>query len=135
MHQLPQPTPSPSLPWDAGSSLQLGAEYGFLSLEGVSDQPLTNARVSHRSALTSELNISRSITKKIKEIMRITGIPPWLRDAVPLLIQGDKLSAVGDWWLAAEFRQQLQGTNQAFRWQPEHALLKKLQSVGRASSA
>ncbi len=130
MHELPQASPCPNLSWDGSARLPLGTAHGFLLLDGSTDIPLPHAQVSHRSALPADLDQPKSIRRKIKEIMRISGIPVWLRDTVPVLFLDGKLSAVGDWWLAPEFRQQLQTANLVYRWQPEHVLLKKIQSVG-----
>jgi len=36
--------------------------------------------------------------------MQEWGIVPWMRGRIPLLYAGEALVAVGDLWLAAEFR-------------------------------
>ncbi len=130
MHELPAPSLCPERHWASGSKLFLSADHGFLSVEGVEAEGLADARITHRSALPSELQNVASVKKNIKEIMRLSGIPTWLRNAVPLLFLEGKLVAVGDWWLAPEFRLKLQDSQLVFRWQPGHALLKKIQSVG-----
>lgn len=130
MHSLPSPSPCPARGWTHGSNVYLDSAYGFLAVEGAEGKYFNDAWVTHRSALPSTLKKPKSIRNNIKEIMRQSGIPEWLRDAVPLLFIEGKLFAVGDWWLAPEFRHILQASTLAFRWQPEHALLKKIQSVG-----
>jgi hypothetical protein len=67
--------------------------------------------------------------KQVKEIMRLSGVPSWLRDTVPVLLTDGKLAAVGDWWLARDFEQELGRANLSYRWEPEHRLLKKIQLV------
>ncbi len=130
MHELPTPSPCPELDWTGSSKLGIDSAHGFLQIEGAQDKPFNSARISCRSALPPDLENLKSSRKKIKEIMRLSGIPAWLRDAVPLLFLGGKLAAVGDWWLAPEFKRMLQAAQLEYRWWPEHALLKKIQSVG-----
>jgi len=130
MHELPIPSPCPERDWVKGSKLQIDSAHGLLQVEGSQDKPFNAARVSCRSALPPDLENLKSARKKIKEIMRLSGIPVWLRDAVPLLFLDGNLAAVGDWWLAPGFRRMLRTARLEYRWQPQHALLKKIQSVG-----
>jgi len=130
MHELPVPSPCPELDWAGGSKLDLDNVHGFVAVEGAGDMRFSNARITHRSALPCTSENIKSPRKGVKEILRLSGTPAWLRDAIPLLFIEGKLSAVGDWWLAPEFRRNLEALNQVYRWQPEHALLKKIQSVG-----
>ena len=67
--------------------------------------------------------------KNAKDLMRACGIPPWLRQAVPMIYRNDELQAVGDWLPGAEFASWLSKIGLSYRWQPEHPLLRKLQSV------
>ncbi len=39
----------------------------------------------------------------LKKLFQEAGIPPWERDAIPLVYLDDKLVAVGDLWISAEF--------------------------------
>jgi len=133
MHEFLQPAPCPGLHWDTGFKLELGVEHGYLSIEGAAEIPFPDARVSNRSAISPELKTSGSAMNKIKNIMRISGIPPWLRDTIPILFVAEKLYAIGDWWLAPEFAKELQAAQLVYRWQPRHVLLKKIQAVSHNS--
>ncbi|MEJ2317558.1 MAG: tRNA lysidine(34) synthetase TilS [Gammaproteobacteria bacterium] len=35
-------------------------------------------------------------TKSLKTVMRELGIPPWLRDRVPLIVDGERIVAIAD---------------------------------------
>jgi tRNA(Ile)-lysidine synthase len=39
----------------------------------------------------------------LKKLFQEAGIPPWERDAIPLVYLDDKLAAVGDLWISADF--------------------------------
>lgn len=40
--------------------------------------------------------------QRLKRLLQSQALPPWQRDAVPLVYAGRRLIAVGDWWRAAE---------------------------------
>jgi tRNA(Ile)-lysidine synthase len=39
----------------------------------------------------------------LKKLFQEAGIPPWERETIPLVYLDDKLAAVGDWWISADF--------------------------------
>jgi tRNA(Ile)-lysidine synthase len=41
--------------------------------------------------------------KRLKDLCQEAGIVPWMRDRLPLVYVGDRLAAVGDLWIDAEF--------------------------------
>lgn len=41
------------------------------------------------------------VEKSVTRLLREAGVPPWLRDRVPLLSSGGRLLAVGDRWIAS----------------------------------
>ena len=41
--------------------------------------------------------------KRLKDLCQEMGIVPWMRDRLPLVFVGDRLAAVGDLWIDAEF--------------------------------
>lgn len=41
-------------------------------------------------------------SQTLKKLFQEYAVPPWLRERVPLIYQGDKLLAVGDFWVCAE---------------------------------
>ena len=67
--------------------------------------------------------------RKLKDLMRLSGIPSWLRHSIPILYWNDQLVAVGDWMLSAELKRFLSENSITYKWLPRHPLLSKLQSV------
>jgi tRNA(Ile)-lysidine synthase len=45
----------------------------------------------------------RAHSQTLKKLLQEYELEPWLRDKVPLVFSGDKLVAVGDLWICAEF--------------------------------
>ena len=43
---------------------------------------------------------------KLKKLLQQEGVVPWMRDKIPLLYRDDKLVAVADFWIAAEFAEE-----------------------------
>jgi len=39
----------------------------------------------------------------LKKLFQEAGIPPWKRETIPLVYLNDKLAAVGDLWISADF--------------------------------
>ncbi|HET6565273.1 MAG TPA: tRNA lysidine(34) synthetase TilS C-terminal domain-containing protein, partial [Xanthomonadales bacterium] len=90
---------------------------------------LIGALAGSRSALTSADKLHSSDKGKLKEIMRLSGTPTWLRDSVPVLVMHGELSAIGDWWLSPRLKACLDANRQRYSWQVENPLLKHVQSV------
>jgi tRNA(Ile)-lysidine synthase len=129
MHELPGPEACPELTWGNDPQVELGAEHGKISLTGNSQIVPANAIICGRTALAHASRFSASEKNKLKEIMRLYGIPDWLRDAIPLLLVGGKLSAVGDWWFSASFENHLRRNCQQYTWNVEDPLLLQVQSL------
>ena len=96
--------------WRVEPQLALPAGSGYLRahldvrtgarLAGIPDQ----LRVRWRSGgETLRLAINRP-HRELRSLMQEWGIVPWMRGRIPLLYAGETLAAVGDLWLAAEFR-------------------------------
>ena len=66
--------------------------------------------------------------RQLKNVFQEASVPPWLRDSIPLLVLGGEPVAVGDWYLADSFAEQLSDVGARLRWLPENPLLKFLQS-------
>jgi len=45
----------------------------------------------------------RSKSQKLKKLFQEYGVPPWVRDRIPLVYVGDQLAAVSDLWVCDEF--------------------------------
>ena len=56
---------------------------------------------------------------KLKKLLQDEGVVPWMRERVPLLYAGERLAAVADLWVAAEFTAR---DGHAVRWLDRPAL-------------
>lgn len=72
------------------------------------------------------------VHKKIKKLLQAAGVPPWLRDCIPLCQVQGALMAVGDWCIEPSFEAGLRRHNIVMHWQPEHPLLKFVAEEQRA---
>lgn len=129
LHEWPAPPPCPVRCWEEGQQLELGAAHGTILLKNKPDYCLTGALAGNRSALTACEEIHSSGKHKLKEIMRLSGIPAWLRDCIPVLVVNGELSAVGDWWFSPKLKACLEEHQQHYSWKVENPLLKHVQSV------
>jgi tRNA(Ile)-lysidine synthase len=59
-------------------------------------------------------------TRTLKHLFQENGVPPWLRDRIPLIYLGDTLAAIADRWICQPFA--ATGDEQAVRlvWQRSH---------------
>ncbi len=62
--------------------------------------------------------VGRDHSQALKQLLQEQGVPPWLRERLPLLYDGDELAAVADLWVCEGH--QAQGDQAAFRvrWEP-----------------
>ncbi|MCP5328821.1 MAG: tRNA lysidine(34) synthetase TilS [Steroidobacteraceae bacterium] len=102
--------------------LQLGAGLGSLRLRRDPNGPLDGDRLPDQlelrwrgggECLQTEANGPR---RKLKEVLRVCGVLPWMREQLPLLYAGDALVAVADLAVDAAFQA---GTNCSNRWRLE----------------
>lgn len=59
----------------------------------------------------------------LKEWLRAQGLAPWLRDHVPLLVDGQNVLAVGDCLLSSSFKRWLDHHKGHWNWKPSDPLL------------
>lgn len=114
--------------WMGGATLELGAVFGDVILNGSSSIPQNWEIGPRRQNTTMQLHES-GCHRQMKELLRLLGIPPWLRDSVPILYWEGQVAAVGDWLIGPRLRQLLEAESASYHWNPRHPLLRKLQSV------
>lgn len=87
-------------PWHTVSAYELPPPLGRLYLETVQGPGLPRDRVEHlqlRFRRGGELvKVAGRPTRPLKKFLQDCGIPPWLRDHVPLFYAGEELVAVAD---------------------------------------
>jgi len=93
--------------WNSDDPLELPT--GTLSMQvalgkGISTQ-LTEPGISIKGRAGGERckPEGRSKSQKLKKLFQEYGVPPWVRDRIPLVYVGDQLAAVSDLWVCDEF--------------------------------
>ena len=129
LHKQPGPGVCPTVSWTEGACLTLGPGFGEMRLDHPSGPLPTGWQIGARKT-GSRLRVKRSGTnRKVKELFRELGIPPWLRGSIPVLYWDGEVAALGDWLLSARLEDHLASAGTSLRWEPNDPLLRRLQSV------
>lgn len=110
-----EPDSMHDLPWQ-GEPLQL-PDRGLLTLEPTVRLPLT-LHVRWRRGGERLKPVGDRHTRDLRSLFQTGAIPPWQREACPLLYEGDELIAVADRWLSARAEAIFQQAGGHPRWQP-----------------
>ncbi len=126
-------SPCPTVKWPVGhSKIDLGRDAGQLVLKtsgkhGVSScdwpRPETGFFVGNRNSMVETVISQGSHHKSLKNLFQTAGIPPWLRDSIPLCKLEDELVAMGDWCFDEQFAFWMSENNIKLSWRPQHPLL------------
>lgn len=112
-----RPDGAPALRWDSGEvrryrgrlyALPLGAGTGSFRLVagqvgGLRLGSGADACIRFRAGGESLKPHPGRPRKRLKDLCREAGIVPWMRDRLPLVFVGERLAAVGDLWIDADF--------------------------------
>jgi tRNA(Ile)-lysidine synthase len=129
LEELPGPGKCPTQAWPSGHEIVLEQKFGKIILEGKNPVPADGWVVgSRRPGMRISLK-QGDPSRKLKELMRVSGIPSWLRHSIPILYWNDEIAAIGDWLLSAELERFLAENSITYKWLPGKPLLSKLQSV------
>jgi tRNA(Ile)-lysidine synthase len=90
---------------------------GLLTLEPAAQLPIV-LRVRWRSGGERIKPEGDRHTRDLRSLFQTGAIPPWQRDACPLLYEGDVLIAVADRWLSARAQEIFRSTGGKPHWQP-----------------
>lgn len=104
MTPLPGPPPLPT----AGQAVELGNGLGRFELVsgeqgGLRQAGLPRVSIRFRAGGESLRPHPARPRKRLKDLCQEAGIVPWMRERLPLVFAGDRLAAVGDLWIDAEF--------------------------------
>jgi tRNA(Ile)-lysidine synthase len=79
--------------------------FCVLSSAGICREQWQNASIAVKARRGGEkIRLpGRNDHHSLKKLFQEKGIPPWEREAIPLVYLDDKLAAVGDWWISADF--------------------------------
>ncbi len=108
--------------WTQPGPLELGPVLGKVSISP-GDAGLPGLlRVTSRPA-EAAVPFAGAGRKRIKILMQEAGIPPWLRDSIPLIWLDGEVLALGDSFLSPRFREWLDLRGASFQWTPSDSLL------------
>lgn len=113
------------LRWHVESPLALPAGLGTLRLAPGGrlrrDALEAGVEVGFRGAGLRCAPVGRRGHHDLKHLFQEAGVPPWLRDRVPLLFVGGRLAGIGDRWVCAELAVRDGAAGARVEWQrPPH---------------
>jgi tRNA(Ile)-lysidine synthase len=113
----------PTRKWAPGhKELDLGRDVGQLVLNG-EIYPNGEFSIGARSNMEETVISKGGHHKSLKNLFQSAGIPPWLRDCIPLCKLDGELVAMGDWCLSSQFAAWLSENNLKLSWRPRNPLL------------
>ncbi len=98
--------------WSSDAALVLPDARMLPALPGLFDAPLRIAPRRGGEKIRLHANASR---RPVRLLLQEYGVPPWRRDALPYLWQGETLIAVGDLFLDAGFSARLREAGRVWR--------------------
>jgi tRNA(Ile)-lysidine synthase len=106
----PLPTQATGSARDGAGFLDLGpglGRFGLVAGEegGLAARAAASATIRFRAGGESLRPHPERPRKRLKDLCQESGVVPWMRDRLPLVFVGDRLAAVGNLWLDAEFSQ------------------------------
>lgn len=126
MEPLPRHDPDIRLAWDLKAPVALPGGGGRIrttvcSGGGLSPRSVQRAPVTLRFRGGGERCqcAPRGVTHRVKKLFQALGVPPWLRDRVPLIWVGETLAAVADLHTCAPFHAATGETGIACVWEPD----------------
>ena len=126
LHRREPPFKCAEFTWSSGMTLELGDDSGRYRLLG-SEAPIPGGwRVGRRAAGSRLRAFSDGPSRRIKHILRESGIPPWLRLGIPVLYWDDEPAALGDWVLGHRLQWWLTENELELEWKPADSVLSRV---------
>jgi tRNA(Ile)-lysidine synthase len=115
-------SPCPEQPWDGAVAAELGPVVGRLAALPTLkfDREL---RIGPRRGGERVKLAHHGTRRKVKDLLREAGVPPWLRASIPLLFEHDQVLAVGDQVFCVNLRSFLDKHGVTLRWQASESVL------------
>jgi tRNA(Ile)-lysidine synthase len=129
LQQEPYPDLCPEQSWQSGMSLELGPDFGQVQLCGKSVSIPSDWKIGPGNSGSRLKMHAGGPGRRLKDLLRESGLPPWLRKAIPVLYWQDDIAAIGDCILSHDLREFLLQHSLTYHWLANHPLLCKLQSV------
>lgn len=117
--------PMPAVPcewsaiWDGRSDFELPAGCGYLT---ASKPPGTSLMVRFRAAGDRFRARVDGPSRSVKTLMQEAGIPTWMRDRTPLLLDDRGIGVIGNELVADRLRLALQAAGSEIRWRQSGSL-------------
>jgi tRNA(Ile)-lysidine synthase len=109
--------------WDGETPLTLRPDNGELSVaptmgNGIAPEAWKRAPLSvhYRQGGERCRLPGREGAHELKKLFQEAGIPPWIRERVPLIYVGEDLAAAGDFWVCLDFAGRAGERNLALTW-------------------
>lgn len=118
-----QPLDLDPIAWSEPTRLDLGQVSGDIEFKGSATLPRTNLIVRGRSGGESLL-MHGSKRRKVKDLLRESGFPPWLRPSIPIIMAGNEVLAIADLFISDPLRDWLNSGQAELVWQPGQPLLR-----------
>ncbi len=128
--------PCPTMNWPANRhEINLGDDIGKMVLGSASaadniSEPSSDFCPDGEFSIGARMSMEENaihvggIHKSLKNIFQSAGIPPWLRDSIPLCKLDGELVAIGDWCFSERFQAGLSKNAASLNWRPLHPLLR-----------
>lgn len=116
------------LNWTEGMSLELGGYTGRLKLHGRPENLPSGWEVDARRPAAKIRLQAGSPRQTLKEQLRLSGFPPWMRNCIPVLYWDGEAVAIGDWVITERMKSWLEMNKLTYRWHPGDSLLEELRS-------
>ena len=115
--------------WTDELSMNLGTKLGSLQVTGAVDHVPDGWMVDRRKEGGRIQLEARTPRRTLKECFRLAGIPPWIREAIPILYWDEEVAAIGDWMLSGRLQDWLESNNASFHWNPVDSMLLYIREI------
>jgi len=134
----------PALGWPEGQGvIELGEDVGQMLLgtaattgngpeAAAPEYPVGEFSVGSRVSLDEHSIYLGGVHKSLKNVFQNAGIPPWLRDSIPICSLDGEPVAVGDWCFNERFARWLSENSTTLNWRPIHPLLQFIRTQQHA---
>ena len=122
---LPAHDPRAWVRWDGASPLALPSDLGTLCLVPGgrlhADVVTAGVEVRFRSEGLRCAPAGRGGHRDLKHLFQEAGVPPWLRDRIPLIVVAGELAAIADRWVCTAWAASDSASGLSVVWQrPDH---------------
>jgi len=115
--------------WISGQKLLLPGSLGCVRLPGSEVSIPAGWRIASRRKGQRIRLHNKGVRRKLKDLLRESAVPPWLRSSIPVLYWDEEAVAIGDWIIADRLQNWLDTHDVEYRWDPDSPLLSDLRAA------